>query len=306
MGDVIQPQSKLRNVNWSYILVGVSLAAAGVLAVKTDKADAACAWGIRAGAEGEYGAGYLTYAACGNGVSKDGSFKAETTTGENSDMIQKITLTNYHGGTIYLEGCGSSSVYPQKAIIELIGENTLIAEGGLGIDLSMPVEFTGEGSLEITAMIPIGGGYLCGVCGEYNGIECKANPGNQLSEDQSKELKFSLGTHTLIIKPTIIEKEVAVPTEPTPPENTNPNEPADEENKCPDKTIIESDSGEWNVWDVVMLAYIGISVVVFAGLAVHWGLKRRKAKTGTNWKNQQGITDTEAQQSEDSSKPDVL
>ncbi len=55
-----------------------------------------------------------------------------------------------------------------------------------------------------------------------------------------------------------------------------------------------------------MLAYIGASVVVFAGLMVHWGLKRRKAKTDTNWKNRHSVSDTEAHQSEDNSNPDVL
>lgn len=302
MRDIVQQRP--RRTSWLYVLLGIMSFFASIFGVKIDRANAACTWGIRADITDTDG--YRSHAACGFGESDDGSFSAEVITDENSEKIQKITLKNYHGGSIYGEYCGSGGGGTTKAIIELVGENAITAEGGVGINLFMPVEFTGEGSLQITAMIPIGGGSLCGICAELEGSECKANVGNQLDTFQTEQLKLRLGVHTLIIKPTIIEKEVAVPTEPTPPENTNPDEPVAEENKCPDETIIKSDSGEWDVWDVVMLAYIGISVAVFAGLAIHWGLKRRKAKTDTNWANRQSTPDAETQQSKDNSKPDVL
>ena len=270
-----QAKSSLR------LLTGLVLVFAGVVGLITDEAEAACAWTVYADV-GD------TSAPCGRGQSEDGSFKTEPITSDSGEEILKITLTNYHGGTIYAECCGTCapSGGMSKTIIELIGDNMITAESGVGINLHSPVEFTGEGSLEIVAMIPIGGGNLCGTCRGHQGSECNATVWNPYSNTQDK-LEWTLGTSTLVVRPTTIAKEVETPLpgqinqdeNGTPTEDRETSLSSDEdEKKCPDSALTEQtpDSG-WTVWDITAAVYVGVSLIAFVGLMVRWFIKRKKA-----------------------------
>lgn len=284
------------------ILLGIMLAFAGVLKITVDKVNAACGWGVWADITNNDGR--KSYASCGIGESDDGSFNAEKITNKSGETILKIGLKGYRGGSIYDIRWGSDNGFSDisKAVIELIGENTITAEEGVGINLGMPVEFSGEGSLKITAMFPIGGGTLCEVRAQYGGDEygssdCSMRT-DQLSEVQVKQIKAMLGVHTLIIKPTVVAKEVDTLVEDTPATDMDDNElspDADIENekKCPDTALTEqtSDSG-WTVWDIVAAVYVGISLVALIGLIIQWFIKRKvSASKNTVLQNSENSAD---------------
>lgn len=128
------------------------------------EAQAACGYGIHADD---------FYAPCGYGESDDGKIKVEP--GKDGDAdVTIITLNNYNGGAVYLAACGSYGPDSEYFVINLIGENRITEAEGVGVGLSR-VKFVGEGTLTISAMIPVGGGMLCEYCSATQGEACQVN-----------------------------------------------------------------------------------------------------------------------------------
>lgn len=128
------------------------------------EAQAACGYGIHADD---------FYAPCGYGESDDGKIKVEP--GKDGDAdVTIITLNNYNGGAVYLAACGSYGPDSEYFVINLIGENRITEAEGVGVGLSR-VKFVGEGTLTISAMIPVGGGMLCEYCSATRGEACQIN-----------------------------------------------------------------------------------------------------------------------------------
>lgn len=128
------------------------------------EAQAACGYGIHADD---------FYAPCGYGESDDGKIKVEPGKDGAAD-VTIITLNNYNGGAVYLAACGSYGPDSEYFVINLIGENRITEAEGVGVGLSR-VKFVGEGTLTISAMIPVGGGMLCEYCSATQGEACRIN-----------------------------------------------------------------------------------------------------------------------------------
>lgn len=150
------------------------------------EAQAACGYGIFAGD---------FYAPCGRGESDDGKVKVEPGKDGDADAIV-ITLNNYDGGAVYYAGCGSYGFDSEYFVINLIGENRITEAEGVGVDLPR-VKFVGEGTLTVTAMIPVGGGMLCDYCSAEQREACRIN----WAGIDGEALKQALGATTVIIEP---------------------------------------------------------------------------------------------------------
>lgn len=150
------------------------------------EAQAACGYGIFAGD---------FYAPCGRGESDDGKVKVEQ--GKDGDAdVTIITLNNYDGGGVYYAGCGSYGFDSEYFVINLIGENRITEAEGVGVDLPQ-VKFVGEGTLTVTAMIPVGGGSLCDYCSGAQESSCSI----KWQGIDKEALKSALGVTTVTIEP---------------------------------------------------------------------------------------------------------
>lgn len=157
-----------------------------IFGIFSEEAQAACGYGIFAGD---------FYAPCGRGESDDGKIKVEQ--GKDGDAdVTIITLNNYDGGGVYYAGCGSYGIDSEYFVINLVGENQIVEEEGVGVGLPR-VKFVGEGTLTVTAMIPVGGGSLCDYCSVTQGEACRMN-WTGIDEDT---LKRTLGVTTVTIEP---------------------------------------------------------------------------------------------------------
>lgn len=266
------------------VLLGLALIISCASVFQTESAEAGCGWGIHADTEGAYG----SYAPCGSGESQDGTFKSELITDGDQGYF-KITLNNYRGGSILYECYGTCgpSVKIKKVVVELVGDNAINAPNGRGIDTGWPIEFIGQGKLEVTAMFPFGGGYLCYWYNPPTMEEQSVCSFAPIEEDVAVKIKEALGTQTVFITPGTVTKETETPPKSQigqsgsdiPAENEEGESDGNEnEKKCPDSALAEqtSDSG-WTVWNMVTMVYVGVSLLAFIGLTFRWFVKRKKA-----------------------------
>lgn len=239
------------------------------------EASAACGYGVQAGD---------FFAVCARGESEDGTIKVEP--GLDGDTkVTVVTLNNYDGEGVILKGCGSYGPDAEYSIVNLVGDNQIIEEGGIGLHLGK-VKFVGEGTLTITAMIPVGGGMLCDYCATESENACQI----KWAGVDEEAVKNALGSTTMTIAPAkgvVIEtpaKPEVKPEEPEQPEQPE-EKPADDESVKEPETKPDSaadnkgDNGL--VWHIASGVYIGLSLVAFAVLGVHQVVKRNKAKKST-------------------------
>ncbi len=92
------------------------------------------------------------YVSACDGSSSDGTFISKIA----DDQTITVTLNNYKGGPFTLELSGTG--IPLKKIkFNLVGDNEITAENGIGFltGTGTPMEFTGEGSLRLKALVPV-------------------------------------------------------------------------------------------------------------------------------------------------------
>ena len=252
-----------------------------------ETAQAACGWSIYADTEETYG----SYAVCGNGESQDRTFKSELIT-DGDQVYLKITLNNYHGGSILYESYASGPSFKiEKVVVELIGDNVINAPQGRGIGVGSPIEFIGQGKVEITAMFPFGGGYLCYWQNPPTKEQASVCSFAPIQESEAAQIKDILVAQTVFITPrTAIEETETSPQDPTQDENDTPTENEkvtsnsdEDEKKCPNPASAEQTSdGSWTVWDIVATVYIILSLLTFIGLMIQWFIKHKKASAPNN------------------------
>lgn len=257
----------------------------GVGAWSAGEAQAACGYGIRAGIKDKDG--YDFSAACGRGDSEDGKIKVEE--GKDGDAdVTIITLNNYDGGAIVASGCGSYGFTTEYFVVKLIGENKIVANGGVGIDLDR-VKFVGDGMLKIVATVPVGGGSLCDYCTGASEDVCA---GKIIGIDK-EVLRRVLGTTTVTIEPAkgIMESFTTM--------NSGENEAGGGESvggvdgsqgeDLPDDALIgpteEQATGSsakigWMIGGIVAGVYIVGSLIAFVVIGVK-GRKRKIAEKAT-------------------------
>lgn len=138
-------------IRWTF---GVLLAFASILMLGQGPADCYAAqnplvWVFGSGAD-------ETLVSVEDGEAYNGAFKSriEEIGGE---WVAVVTLTNYDAGGLNMEcrGTCSAGPSPRKIVIELVGDNVITNREGIGINLSLPVEFAGEGNLKIRALVPM-------------------------------------------------------------------------------------------------------------------------------------------------------
>lgn len=256
----------------------------GAGAWSAGEVQAACGYGIRAGVWGEEG--YL-FAACGRGESEDGKIKVEE--GRDSDAkVTIITLNNYDGKGIVAESCGSYGFTTEYFVVNLIGENRITEENGIGVGLGR-VKFVGEGTLTVTAMVPVSGGMLCDYCTTTTEERC---PGNWLGVDKGA-LEKILGTTTLTIAPAkgVISEVVSDDLVDCggDPEDGAGSTDASQDEKVSDDALIgpteEQATGSsakigWMIGGIVAGVYIVGSLIAFVVIGVK-GRKRKTAEKAT-------------------------
>lgn len=109
-------------------------------------AQAACAYGWELfSADDEF---VESFSMC-SGASENGAMKSNL-----DDEAVTVKLNNYNGGMIELKGYGSG-LNVSKIIFDLTGENVIDAGDGIALAVAVPVEFTGEGTLKMRAVLPI-------------------------------------------------------------------------------------------------------------------------------------------------------
>lgn len=209
------------------------------------------------------------------------------------DYILEVTLNNYRGGGFYWACRGTCYSAPSKIVFRLIGENKITAEGKVGISVSSPVEFIGDGTLEIQALVPVANGGEEGCLYTKDETYCSdmANvlkmrmrqdwPEVAIEEAMSFTMTIAPAKGVVIETPAKPEVKPEEPEQPEQPEE----KPADDESVKEPETKPDSatdnkvDNGL--VWHIVSGTYIGLSLVAFAALGVHQVVKRNKAKKST-------------------------
>lgn len=269
------------------VLLGLALVISCASVFQVATAEAACGWSIYADTEETYG----SHATCGNGESRDGTFRSELIT-DGDQVYLKITLNNYHSGSILYESYASGpSVEIKKVVVELVGDNVINAPHGRGIGIGSPIEFIGQGKLEITAMFPFGGGYLCYWQSPPTKEQASVCSFAPIQEAEAAQIRDILVAQTVFITPrTAVEEAETSPQDPTQDENDTPTEDGEtssgsdeDEKKCPDPALAErTPASGWTVWGIVAVVYVGVSLAAFIGLAVRWFVKRKKAPVSKN------------------------
>ncbi len=236
-------------------VAGLCLASAPV-----ERAQAACGGGTLVGD---------FYAPCDHGESEDGKISVQVVD-LNDEKVLKVHLKNYSGGGIRSECCGSCEYWQDQAwtkmIVELTGENKITEPKGVGIQ-GRNLEFAGDGTLEIDAMIPLGGGTLIMPCMPHGEEE---GPRYNLPNVDKESIQEVFGQHT--VKIDLSRKNSA---------SGDNNGSSQNPSTLPDGALVgpsapcEQEAAKNDValiWHIISGIYIGISLIAFLILAVkHFG-----------------------------------
>lgn len=241
-------------------MAGLAILAAPLVSLGRQSASAACAmaWEKVLGDED------WSINAC-SGKSADGTFASTIS----DDNIVTVNLENYKGEAFVLKGYGTG-VSLEKVVFELKGENEVTAENGIAfLTESTPVEFTGEGSLKITSLVPMMT-HADYVTADYQRIQVSDLLKDYVAYWQGQggaTSEITIRPTTIVEQPTVVEK----------PDNTEMNnnlsclEPAD-------------DKETWTTAKITICAAIAIYIVLSLATFIFLGIRKLTRKHATQVK----------------------
>ena len=159
-----------------------------------------------------------------------------------------LTLNNYHGGQIKIECLGTGLGHTFN--INLIGDNYITVDKGIGILALEPITFSGNGTLTIEAAVPISSNdYIV-----KDSIMTKIEGNYSFSENEKVIIRTSDTT-------------------------TNSNNDNSESNTTNDENTID-----WKLIAIIMISVTTISIIIIIVLLILLA-KKGKIQTTNNSKN---------------------
>lgn len=253
-------------------MAGLAILTAPLASGISQSASAACAlqWEMTNNGKTE------TVSAC-DGKAGDGAFVSKIT----DDQMMVVDLNNYKGAAFTLVNSGTGVAFG-KIVINLTGENEVQAEDGIAFNAGAPLEFTGEGSLRIKALVPImnGGVYTTK---DYQVVTVPEILKQYIPDWSQKDSYLSDIT---IKSTTIVEKPTEKPNEETdekPEETEKEDEKPGNETDCANANTSGGEAENPWTWGMITAhvaagIYIILSLVTFILLGIRKMMRRREPK----------------------------
>lgn len=203
------------------------------------------------------------------GSSADGTFSSKLS----DDNVISVDLKGYKGKAFTLASYGTGIPF-EKIVFNLSGENEVTAEDGAAFDLAYPLEFTGEGSLKIKALLPM----ISGAAYTTEGNQIVTAPEilqQYMRTDVGEEAYLSEVT----IKPkTVLEKPTDKPTED---ETDKPEDEPEKDENAKDELEKEVESWDWPMITIHVAAgiYIVLSLITLILLGVRRIMRKHNPTT---------------------------
>lgn len=192
-----------------------------------------------------------------------------------------LTLDNYHGGQLKVSANGTTSSTPDDFTIELLGDNTVTVDKGIGIMALGNVKFTGTGTLTITAGLPISGNdYIISTI-DSSGTSLEGNyrfPSNTTIVIAPSTVEVSTPPATPPAAPSTITSEETVASDAV---SSNTSESSIPEGGAPTSNSTTSAPTKCdNIWQIIGIsALIGCGILLIVVIALAAALAKKKSHT---------------------------
>lgn len=183
-----------------------------------------------------------------------------------------LTLNNYHGGQIKIECIGTGLGHTFN--INLIGDNYITVNNGIGILALEPITFSGNGTLTIEAAIPI----------SSNDYIYKDNMGTKIEDNYSFSLnkKIIIKTSDAVTNPNNDDSDPIINTNSEEYQLSNENVGNADDNTKTDNTTNNENTIDWKLIAIIMISITIMSIIIIVVLLILLAKKGKIQKTANN------------------------